>query len=76
MSTILIFLPSILKTEATNEINHEYCKHKIAKLNAKEMQIDIDLLGNRQVSKAQGNANQSLAAGFKLDLIFESLVIC
>lgn len=76
MSTILIFLPSLLKIDATNEINHEYHEHKIAKLNAKEMQIAIDLLSSRQVCKAQGHAHQGMAAGFKLNLIFESLVIC
>lgn len=65
MSTILIFLPFFLKTEAMVEINH-----------AKEMQVDTDLLDSRQVRKAQGDRNQVLVTRFNLDLVFKSLAIC
>ena len=58
MSTIWIFLPSFLKTEATKGKNHLWCVHQIAELNAKGMQTDTDLSDSRQLPKAPGDRNQ------------------
>lgn len=71
----MIFLPSLLKTEATEEINHYCCTCKITELNAKGMQTDTNLLDSRQVRKAPGERNQVLATRFKSDWICASEAI-